>query len=149
MQLRPEFAPMLLDVPGPDGKAFDQIMAWLPDVELGDLYLWLRKEFGAPPEYPVITNDPQWRSQGRILAGLQQRRRATSIAILERIEQALPDDWHIRKATWDAKRLLVEERERAVQATRSSGNPTDRGGSTSIARAGRTGAYGCCLGGVA
>jgi hypothetical protein len=108
MQARPEFAPMLLDVRGPDGEAFDQIIEWLPDQELGDLYLWLRKEFGPPPDFPEITTEPQWRSQSKILAGLQQRRRASSVVILDRIESAYPDDWHVRKATWDAKRLLVE-----------------------------------------
>jgi hypothetical protein len=39
---------------------------------------------------------------------LQQRRRATSVATLERIEQACPEDWQVHKATWDAKRVLVE-----------------------------------------
>jgi hypothetical protein len=108
MQARPGLAPLLLDVPGPEGKTFDQIVKWLSDEQLGDLYLWLRKQFGPAPNFRVIPTEPQWTSQGKILAGLQQRRRATSVATLERIEAACLDDWQVRKATWDAKRLLVE-----------------------------------------
>jgi hypothetical protein len=108
MQARPGLAPLLLDVPGPEGKAFDQIVRWLSDEQLGDLYLWLRKQFGPAPNFPVIPTEPQWTSQGKSLAGLQQRRRVTSVATLERIESACPEDWQVRKATWDAKRLLVE-----------------------------------------
>ena len=108
MQARPDFAPLLLDVPGPQGKASDQIVQWLSDEQLGDLYLWLRAQFGPAPSFPEIPSEPQWTSQGKILAGLQQRRRATSVATLERIESVCPDDWQVHKATWDAKRLLVE-----------------------------------------
>lgn len=108
MQARPDFAPPLLDVTGPEGKAVDQIVQCLSDDQLGDLYLWLRKQFGPAPSFPVIPTEPQWTTQNKILAGLQQRRRSTSVAILERLEEAYPDDWQVRKATWDAKRLLVE-----------------------------------------
>ena len=64
--------------------------------------------FGPAPTFPVISTEPQWTSQGKSLAGLQQRRRATSVATLERIESVCPEDWQVRKTTWDAKRLLVE-----------------------------------------
>ncbi len=108
MQTRPDFASLLLDVPGPDGKPFDQIVQFLSDDQLGDLYLWLRKQFGPAPSFPMIPTEPHWTAQNKILASLQHRRCATSVAILERIEDACREDWQVRKATWDAKRLLVE-----------------------------------------
>ena len=108
MQIRPDFAPLLLDVSGPEEKAFDEIVQFLSDDQLGDLYLWLRKQFGPAPSFPIIPTEPQWTSQNKILAGLQQRRRETSVATLERIKEACQEDWQVHKATWGAKRLLVE-----------------------------------------
>jgi hypothetical protein len=52
MQTRPDFAPLLLDVPGPAGKASDQIVQYLSDDQLGDLYLWLRKPIRPGTELP-------------------------------------------------------------------------------------------------
>jgi hypothetical protein len=108
--MRPEFARILLDVPALEGRAFSQTVGWLSDEQLGDLFIWLRKEFGIAPEIPAFTTEPEWTYQGTILVALQQRRRATSIAALDRIEQLYPTDWYIRKATWDAKRLFMDAR---------------------------------------
>jgi len=108
MQTRPEFATLLLEVPGSDGKPFDPIIQFLSDGQLGDLYLWLRKQFGATPSFPAISTEPHWTAQHKILALFQQRRCAASVAILERIQEACPEDWEVQQATWSAKRLLFE-----------------------------------------
>jgi hypothetical protein len=56
---------------------------------------------------PIATK-PEWAAQGSILVTLQNGRRFTSVIQLERIEKIYPTDWYVRKATWDAKRLLID-----------------------------------------
>ena len=108
MRTRPEFARLLLDVPDRKGKSIKSIVSLLSDEQLEDLYLWLREQFGAWPGPGPTTTEPGWTSQTTIVDALQQKRRATSVAVLEHLQCRYPDDWYLRKAVWDTKRLLIE-----------------------------------------
>jgi hypothetical protein len=105
---RPEFARLLFEVPGREGREAKQITASLSDMQLEVLYRWLREQFGAWPGPGSTTTEPAWAAQVAIVDTLQQRRMAASVAVLERFEREYPDDWYLRRAVWDARRLLVE-----------------------------------------
>jgi hypothetical protein len=108
MKTNPAFAKLLLGLPDRDRRRAKVIAEWLPDIDSGDLFRWLRSEFGAPPEASRFNQEPVHSFQGSILQWLQQRRSASAVAVLEQLEREYSTDWWIRKSVWEARRLILE-----------------------------------------
>ena len=119
MQNDSSFARDVLDVcVGEEGgKLIQYVAPSLTEQELRDLFLWLRKQFGAPPQYPSLKSEAEFVSQHAILANLKKRGTTTSVAVLNEIKQQLPQGdepeqvqarHDIRRAIWEARRSSVE-----------------------------------------
>jgi hypothetical protein len=108
MKANPTFGRLLLGVSGRGRRRAAVLAEWLPDSDSGDLFRWLRSEFGVPQESTRFNHEPVHSFQGTILQWLQERRSASAVAVLEQLEREYPTDWWIRKSVWDARRLLVE-----------------------------------------
>ncbi len=126
MRRVPPFALALLNARTQDGTLIADIVGWLGDRDLRDLFLWLRKQFGAPPVFPSLSGQPQWVAQHAAIDALRRRGSANGIAVLEEIEQAIlsEDDpgkvqtlWEVRKAASDCNRTLTETSWSPLDAT--------------------------------
>ncbi len=117
LQAKPKFALSVFDTPIGDVSLVKYIVPSLSDHQLKDLFFWLRNQFGVPPQFSSIDSRPEWIAQHVVLAALGRRGRDGSIAALEEIQRQAPVGgepdqiqalWDVRKAVWDAKRLMLE-----------------------------------------
>ncbi len=102
------FAKAVLEVMCSTGNISTTLGAWLPESDCADLYRWLRSTFGAPPNSDLFHRDAVHTVQGNILHWLQERSTAVAVAVLDQLEREYPADWWIRKATWEARRGLIQ-----------------------------------------
>jgi hypothetical protein len=119
MQNDSSFARDVLDVCVGDEerKLIQYVAPSLTEQELRDLFLWLRKQFGAPPQFPSMNSGAEWATQHAILANLKKRGTPTSVTVLKEIEQQLPQGdepsqiqarWDARRAIWEARRAYLD-----------------------------------------
>ncbi len=119
MQIDPQFAREVLDVliGEKEVRLIQYVAPSLTEKDLGEVFLWLRKQFGPPPAMPPIESRAESVSQYAIIANLTKRGTAGSVAVLKEIEQQLylADDppqiqekMEFRKSVWEAERTLLE-----------------------------------------